>query len=453
VAFACLGLAVGVLYALRPAPPPPPTVDSSGVDPEVATAVREAREEVLRAPRSGKAWGRYGMVLLTHDFRAEALVAFAEAERLDRREPRWPHFQGVILQRGDPERAVPKLRRAMALSHHPSARLRLAELLFAQGHVDQAEELFRQAEEAAPGNARAELGLAQVARARGDLAACRAHLDRALDGPDAHPKTAHALLAEVYRQLGNDALAEKERKLLADLPDDPGWLDPYARELLALRVGAHARVVEAGDLLHHGQVKEAAALMEQAVRRYPNSDAAWLTLSAALLRDRDYPGVERACREAIRCRPDGFEAHYRLGVALYAQRGRKADAVPRAAKAFRDAIERAPALYPAHFRLGLCLQEQRDWSGAIAAYRAALDCRPDYADAHRQLGTLLAEVARGAAGAGLAQCLVRCPAAIDLSLPLRREAYRHLRAAQRLLPQDAATREALDRLTPPGTEP
>src|SRR5437899_2101638 len=127
--------AVGYLW-FRSAPPDPPDVVLTGLDPTVVNVVEESRAAVRHSPRSAAAWGRLGMVLVVHDFHAEANRCFAQSERLDPRDPHWPYYQGITLFLGDPKAAIPKLRRAVALcGDRPDVpRLRLAETLFAQGY-------------------------------------------------------------------------------------------------------------------------------------------------------------------------------------------------------------------------------------------------------------------------------------------------------------------------------
>jgi tetratricopeptide (TPR) repeat protein len=445
--FGGLLLIACVWYALRRAPPEPPPVDLTGGDPEVARAVRDARDAVLASPRSAKAWGRLGMILLAHGYQAEAVQALAEAERLDSHEPRWPYLQGLALQRGDPERALPKLRRALQLSQDSRLCLRLAEGLLAQGQLDEAEALLHQVERAGQENARVETGLAQVARARGDPVRCLEHLRRALNSPGVQTKTVHALMAEVYGQLpGKEAQAERERETVVDLPNDAAWPDPYYQEVLDLRVGMQARIERADVLRRSGQLKHASALLVETTRLYPDSDMVWLQLGGVLLQARDYRGAERALREAIRLGPSRFESQYRLGIALFAQRARRPGGVAEATRVFRRASLLAPTVHLAPYRLGLCLREQGDREGAISALRAALRCRPDYAVAHRSLGELLTEIAREAATVACLQRLFGYPAAFDVAVFIRVQALAHLRYAAQLVPQDPGTKQALDRL-------
>jgi tetratricopeptide (TPR) repeat protein len=435
-----------VWYVRHTSPPEPPTPDLTDADPDLVNAIQRARDEVCKTPRSSRAWGRFGMVLAANGFRAEALVALAEAERLDPKEPRWPYLQGVTLQRGNPDQALPKLRRAVELSHETAPRLRLAELLIPADQLDRAEALLGEVEQAEPGNVRAELDLALVARNRGQLATCLEHLRRAEQGPLGRRKAAAALRAEVYTLQDRDKDAERERQAMLDLPDDPLWPDPYLDESQALRVGKQADVEHANALRYSGRLPEAVDLYRKILARDPNYDLAWLGLGQAMFELRDYPQAERAYREAVRCGKDAFEAHYRLGVVLYRQRDRQRGTLDEAVKQFRAAIACSPRVSAAHFRLGLCLEDLDDRPGAMAAYREALRCRPDYPDAHRALGQLLTEAGREAAVAAAVARLGGAPTAVDIALAIRAEAREHLRDAVRLAPKDGAAGKALDRL-------
>ncbi len=450
IAAALLGVAVLVpagWLLLRPAPPEPPAVDLTDADPEVKQAIDEARQAVHKAPRSAAAWGKLGMVLVAHDFRGEAAVALAEAERLDPNEPRWPYLQGTALLRDYPERALPPLRRAAALSREPAVRLRLAEVLLDRGQVDEAEDLFRQVGRADADNARVEFGLARVARARGDPAGCLKRLQQAADLPRTRPRAVHALLAELYRQFpGKGAEAEREQETVARLPEDPPWPDPYAQDAMSLRVGKQVRLEKAGALRRAGQVRDAETLMQETVRLYPKSDLAWLELGAVRVQANKFAGAEQAYERATKLGPTRFEAHFRLGVAIYFQRAHRPGALTDAARAFREAIRLAPTVYPAYFRLGMCLEDLHDRAGAVRAYQATLRCRPDHPEGHRNLGRLLTEATEEATVAACCQRLCACLAALDVTAVLHAQAADHLRHADRLAPHDVLTRKAIARL-------
>ncbi len=448
-----LGLGLLLLrvgYALRRPTPEPPALDLGAIDdPVVATAIGEAREEVARAPRSASAWGRLGMLLLAHEFSADARTALAQAEQLDAQDPRWPYLQGVILQQDDPQGSLPPLRRACQLSHEPAVQLRLAEALLALGQVDEAEGLFRATEQAAPpNNIRAQLGLAQVARARGNRSASLLRLRAVADVPGGNPKQAHRLLAEIYAQLGQRTEAEREREIVARLVDDAQWPDPYTEEVSAQAVGPRSRIERAEVLRHTGRANEAVALLRENTRIYPDSDAAWLSLGWTLVQVQRFPEAEQAYRQAARHASGRNAAQCRLGlgIALYHQRGRRRDALPEAAECFRQALRVAPSLDLARMYLARSLEDLGDVEGAAAAYATVLRGRPDLSDAHENLGHLLAAGARSAAVAATLPRLLGCPDAIDLTVAVRLQALAQLRLAAELEPTRPAFRQALDRL-------
>src|SRR5438046_152230 len=57
----------------------PPEVDTSGREREIAEAIEAARTQVRKEPSSGEAWGRLGLVLLAHDYEAQARVCLTRA--------------------------------------------------------------------------------------------------------------------------------------------------------------------------------------------------------------------------------------------------------------------------------------------------------------------------------------------------------------------------------------
>ncbi len=440
-------LVLAAWRAWRPTAPELPSIDFTAIDPEVAEAIQQAEDGVRKSPRSAHAWGRLGVVLFVHEFHAEALPALARAERLAPDEPRWPFFQGVILQRDDLDAALPKLRRALALSREPTLRLRLARALLGQGQYGEAEHLYRQVAQDDPYYSHAQFGLAHVARARGDLAGCLDHLRRAADCPHDPCKSAHSLLAEIYGQSpATQREAQRERDILIRMPDDLPPGEPYLQEALGLRVGLQARIDRARQLGRQHRGREALKLLQETAERYPNSDMAWLQLGSAQILVRDFRGAEKSFLDAARCGPRRYEAFLRLGVARTREREGDPSALARAAEAFRQAIRISPQEHSAHFQLGLCLEGLGQPAAALAAYRETLRCRPDYRPAHRELARLLATAVEQAAVAVSVQHLLGCPAAVDVTALLRREARAQLQRTLQVNPGDRRTRQLLDRL-------
>src|SRR5688572_6171737 len=83
-------------FARRSKSAPVPAVDASRLEPS-ARQILEARiAEVRSRGKSAEAWGELGSVLRAFDLPREAAECFAEAERLDPANPRWPYFQAML---------------------------------------------------------------------------------------------------------------------------------------------------------------------------------------------------------------------------------------------------------------------------------------------------------------------------------------------------------------------
>lgn len=390
---AILVAVIGGYYWSGEAIPEPPVVELTDLEPSAVAAIREARAAVLQSPRSPEAWGRLGVFFLTCSYLPEARACFACAERLDRRDLRWPYLQAQAYALNDPE-AIPKLQRALDLDPQPrdKVRLQLAETLLAQGRLDEAEPQFRAALGQDPANPRTHLGLARLAFARGDLEASLASLPHAASSPETQ-KAACALLAQVHRAKGDATAAAQDAQRLSQLPDDSPVLSPYfARETGQLLENKLA-LSHAEQMVLQGRLGEAAAILRQQTAKYPEWGRAWLKLGQVLIWRKKYPDAKLALEKASRLVPDSAQPYCYLGTALVEQ-GKHQEA----AAAFRQATELRPDCAEAHFGLSRSLQALGDRKGAEPALRAAIRYLPSYAQARAALGELLARSGRPAEG-------------------------------------------------------
>lgn len=226
LALAVLVLAPTVLGQPADAPPlyPLPDLDLSRTEPALAAQI-EGLEDLIEnlrgqgapAPQRAEAWGTLGHLYFYYGFLDAAADAYANAQALVPREPRWPYHRGVVAaDRGDPERAGQHFAAVLERSPDlPPALVRLGRTELDQDRPGAAAGHFARAAELAPGlaaaweglgRARLNLGeldgavsafetalqrqpratairfpLAQALRRRGepgDLEAARAHLDR-----------------------------------------------------------------------------------------------------------------------------------------------------------------------------------------------------------------------------------------------------------------------------------
>jgi tetratricopeptide (TPR) repeat protein len=366
--------------------PPPPVVNTAGFDPVIAAAILQARDAVLRWPRSASARGRMGMVLLAHEVRAEARECFAQAAAFAPREPRWPYFLGLAQLVDNPMAAVTNLDRAVRLfpENESAPRLRLADTLITLGRLDEAEVYFRQVWQRDPNSPRANLGLAKVANARDQTLDAAKFLAVATQDPSTG-KAAQRLLLNVNQRLGRTNEVEQAARLLAELPNDKPLTDPFFAEVEQLKTGEKTWVDLGDDWIKAGRVTEAAQLLEKAVQTYPNSDRAMFFLGRARLRLGDVAGAEAILSRAIALAPSSVEAQMQLGV-VRLSRGQAKAAQP----CFRAAIQAKPNLGEAWFNLGLSLGgDIKTRAESIAAFREAIRLKPNLVEAYLGLGVVL----------------------------------------------------------------
>jgi tetratricopeptide (TPR) repeat protein len=401
-------------------------VDLTAVDPAVRRAVEAARGALLESPDSAAAWGKLGMVLRTHGLPVAASNAcFAQAERLDPRQPRWPYLQASALWSTEPDAALPKLQRAVDLCDCvPDApRLQLGEMLLERGRLEEAAQQFQRVLRHDPENVRAGLGLGRIAFERGELTQSISYLDHARAVVHTG-KAAHILLAQAYERLGDKPKAEQELRQANELPNDTAWPDPFLDELLQYRVGRQALLARADHLIHQGQYAKSLQVLKRTVQEYPDAPWAWVMMGRAYQGLKDLPASERALQKATELGPDLPEAHFYLGVAFFLQKNYAA-----ATTRFRKATDLKPDFALAHFNLGHSLKEQGDETAAMSEFRTAINCQPNYAPAHVNLAEILIKKGQ------------------------RDEALVHLRHAVELDPSNKKAKELLKQIREEGGGP
>jgi tetratricopeptide (TPR) repeat protein len=362
-----------------------PAIDAARLDAETAGFVAQATQAVRAAPRSALAWGQLGWVLRNADFQDEAHECFVTAARLDGQDARWPYFRALQLVGRDPQAAVEGFRESIRLARDAAdaPRLRLAQLLLAQGRHDEAGIEFRRLLASNRDHVVASLGLARLAAAEDRLDDAVSLAGQCLTDPRA-ARGAHALLAGWEARRGNAAAAQAASRVVATLPPDLAWPDPWIEEANRWR-SPRARLVEETErALKHERLEEAFASATQLTKEYPDAPEGWLLLGRAWILKGDCPAAERALRRHLELYRDSVNGHFQLGVALLCQE-RPAEAAP----SFEQALRLKPDFGEAHFNLGFARARLRQAAPAIQALRDALRCSPDYLDAYIILADVL----------------------------------------------------------------
>ncbi len=300
------------------------------------------------------------------------------------------------------ERAIIAARKAIRLRPDDAgAHYNLGAALAGQGKVDEAVAEYRTAIRLQPDDAQAHYNLGNALRPRGRWTRPSPNSAPPSGSSPTTPRPT-TTSAPPWKARGrwDEAVAEY-RTAIRLQPDDAGAHNNLGNALAdqgkldeavaAYRTAIRLQPDDAGA--HHnlgtalegqGKVDEAVAEFRTAIRLQPDLAEAHSNLGTALMAQGKVDEAVAEFRTAIRLQPDNAEAHNSLGNALLDQ-GKVDEAVA-------DIPHRHPA--PARLRRGPLQPRQRperpgEVPEAIDAYREAIRLKPDYAEAHCNLGLIL----------------------------------------------------------------
>jgi tetratricopeptide (TPR) repeat protein len=392
IAVAVVLLLIGVacfLWVGRRAPVEPPTIETTGLDPNAASLIQHQLDKVKAAGRSGKAWGELGAVLKSFGFREQAAYCLAEAERLDPKDPRWPYLQAALRITDSPSLAITKLRRTVTLcDNQPEMpRLRLARLLAENGQPEAARQELKKLLEARPNSGPARLLMAQLSQTHGDLDQAIALAESCTTNAYT-VRSAWTLLSALQRRKGDTNAADiASRRAAAAVPDAP-WPDPFEEEVLAWRSDARSLSDRAQGHLMAGRPAEAMPLIQRLVREHPDFPETWLLLGRAQVLQKQPSAAEQSLRRFLQMDPQSVNGHFQLGMCLLAQQR-----YDEAAATFQHATTLKRDFGPAFFNLGFALAKAGKKREAVGPFQEAIRQNPEtidsyilLADLHLQLG-------------------------------------------------------------------
>ena len=401
--------------------PQPPRVALGSIDPYLADGINRARTNVLAAPRFGAAWGNLGQALHAAEFTSDARVCYQRATELEPNSARWMHLLGLTQLQDQPEAALRSLARAVELAgaQTDAPRLRLAQALGERGWRDEALKHLRVLLSADPMHPAARLEQARIQlvgqqpdRADESLVPCLTN------GFTARP--ALLLLAQVRQRQGRGAEAAAFARRALAMPRPFDWPDPFLRDVQALRIDRQKLQDKVNALLLQQRLPEAGLALEKLFNAFPPDPESWLLLGRLRFQERKCDEAETAYRRHLAMRTNSLNGLIQLALAqLCQQRWTKA------ADTLQQAISLKPDFAQAHFNLGYAWSRAGNPDAAIRSYQEALRCNPGDANGHAALGEELVRV-----GA-------------------RAEAARHLERALELNPGNQKVRQALESLQSP----
>jgi tetratricopeptide (TPR) repeat protein len=416
-------------------------------------AISQLRKAVSLDPKYARAYTNLGSALAKSGDMAGAVTSFQKALALEPNS--WTaHLNlGLALrENGDAARALVHLRRvAQAQPKNPTLQCELGQTLRQNGDLSAAVDAFQRALDIDPEMRQAYYGLgftlkqqaagtrkaslhsvatnqyyaqAQSALSQGDLNAAKEQLSQAL-AADESDGDAHNLLGFILGQQGDTASALPHLQRAVTLRPDSAdvhynygaalWysgaktqaiselktsvrLDPAAAASYAL-LGMGQR--EQGDLA------DSRLNLERAIALSPATAASLIDLGIVFLRQNllqhavaqfeaglnaasavpapDWDAAITGLREAGSHGTPSPEVHNIIGLML----GRKGSDTNQVVSEFNEALRLRPDYAEAHNNIGLVLAQNGDDEKAATEFREAVRIRPDYADAHANLGAVL----------------------------------------------------------------
>lgn len=370
--------------------PPLPQIDSAKLAPRAAEALAARMKEVREHPRSGAAWGKLGMLLDAYDYDVQAQLCFAEAERRDPTNPRWPYFLSWLLQTHEPEQSLRKLRQAVAQCGNSPVmpRYRLAKLLAEQGKWDAALGEADALVSAQPRFVPAVLLRALAWQAQGRFAEAVETAQKCLTDVRTR-KAAWSLIAVCQRQQGNTTAAQEAVGQASRLPDDQPVEDEFQDEVTALRSDHRVLSLPAHQLMAEGRLSEAAPLVQQLTQEFPDVAETWLVAGRYQILAGQLPAAVESLRRHIALEPLSSQGHFQLGTALLKQ-----DKFLEAAAVFEQNAVIKPDFGPAFFNQAFCLARAGKRNEAVPLFQQALRLNPEHFETYLLLGDLLIGLGR-----------------------------------------------------------
>ena len=425
--------------------PPPPEVDTAGMEPAVARAFEQARAAIVEQPDSGSSWGRLAMVADAHEEDELALICYRRAADLEPRDVRWPYYLARLLAfKGvRTEEAASLFRAALELEPgYAPGHLRLADVLAALGERQAAAAAYRRAIELDGDLARAHLGLGQVLLADSRAAEALVALERAhhLEPEDA---TALTAMSRAYLRAGDRERAEDAARRAGGKARIDAFADPLLQQVSAVGVSSSVRFERAQEYLRLGRFREAADELRRVVAARRDDPYAHRDLGIASRQLGELEAAVHHLSEALSIKDDLAEARLELGLVLL-----DLDRGDEATEQFRRVARELPAEARPAALLGVALARRGDFDEALRQFElaAALGALP--AAAHFEWGGLLARQRRYAEaaehfGAALTELPNNPQVLTSLGLAMEalgrpEEAVRHYRRAMEAEPNPLA---------------
>jgi tetratricopeptide (TPR) repeat protein len=337
------------------------------------------RRVVAQAPDFNAAWWQLGEAEFKAARYDEAQSAWRRVLTLDETRPTWdPALAGFLQQREQPPRDVPK--RTIAAPIAAYAELGLARIALAQGDVEHAREGLEKLTERSPrfGPAYRLLGGVYASLNRSDDAKRAVRTaDRLPNAPPPDPAL-DTLIAE-----SRSSTFLLQQASTADLDTNAAWREYVVRRAVDFdprNADALADLATMLRVLH--RYDEALQVLERKRAVVGDDPQLLLEIGRCLIGLQRYRDAVPVLRRALDGLDDG-NAHYLYGVVQD-----RLGQLPEAVAEFQRALERNPTHRDALNDLGVSLVRQGKLGPAAEVFRRLVATDPDNADAHTNLGAI-----------------------------------------------------------------
>lgn len=363
-----------------PADIPLPDLTTANV--HVSTFTNQCFEELRRQPRSASAWGKYGEVLMAHEWNAEALQCFAEASRLEPTNMRWPYLSAVLLDRRDPVEAVLKYEQAKRLDpKYAPLYQRLGTTLQRLNRNQDAEAAYRMASQLSPTDPQPLIGLARLASLRKAWQESADLLEQAVkQAPNNREALVELTRTRVVLGTAQSLTREAQAALLSGEKYQP-MVDPILESTRTHEAASRMDAMKADAAAAGGDPQKAAEAFVELIKKRPDLARPRLNLATIYMSLGQTPLAMVTLREMVQLFPDDPTGHLMLSYALEASRS-----PAEARKEVREAIRLKPDYADAHFALGMASEQDGEMDAAIAAYRMAVQSNERHLQARVALG-------------------------------------------------------------------
>ncbi|MBL9136393.1 MAG: tetratricopeptide repeat protein [Verrucomicrobiales bacterium] len=359
-------------------PPEIPNVATDTLDPALATRLRECRSNLVAAPNSAEPWGRFAQVLNAAEFHSDAIACYQRAASMDPTSPRWPHLLGLLLLQDQPDLALIQMERAAALagSTNDAPRLRLVQALVERARYPEAEREIQALLSQRPDHPAAclELGRIRLAQGRAEelatiLVPCLTNVFTA--------RPALLLLSQGRAREGKAEAAAELSRRAASMPKPFDWPDAFLMEVQSLRADRTGLADRANALLAQKRFSEADPIIARLLEQNPNDPEALLLAGRSSLLQRQCVEAESRFREHLDRQPQSLNGLIQLSLALLCQQ-RWQDA----SQILEKALTLKPDFAQAHANLGLAQSRLGHGEAALASYANAVRCQPGDTGSH-----------------------------------------------------------------------